>query len=89
MKIYINREILEIFEKIQAEGKTPDEWSEIESDDMFQTKNVVGGYDADEHAFCFSYYDRDRREYWFQLNLEEIGEILQGKVIDIEGRLAE
>lgn len=36
----------------------------IESDDMFQTQNYVGGFDATEMSFCFSYFDANRDEFY-------------------------
>lgn len=45
---------------------------------MFQAANLVGGYDADESAFCFSLYEGDH-EYWFQLTLDDVAAINNGK----------
>jgi hypothetical protein len=55
-----------------------DEWRLIESDDMFQTSHFCGGFDAIENAFCFSYYDKERKEFWFQIDLEEAQHIVTG-----------
>ena len=39
----------------------------MESCDMFQEAPYVGGFETIENAFCFSVYDEDGAEYWFQL----------------------
>lgn len=83
MKLIIDELLTSIFEQILAENKTDDEWAEIESDDMFQNRTYVGGYDADEEAFCFSFY-ADEGEYWFQLTLDEIKEAVKGTIMDLE-----
>ncbi|MBP9752793.1 MAG: hypothetical protein KBD31_03175 [Proteobacteria bacterium] len=44
----------------------------MESDDAFQTDHYVGGYDSTENAFCFSYYNDNNEEYWFQIKLSDI-----------------
>jgi hypothetical protein len=72
--------------QIVAEQKTPEQWAEIESDDMFRTPSFAGGFEAIEMAFCFSYYDSDRREFWFQLTLEEIQDIAAGRKKEIDVR---
>jgi hypothetical protein len=72
MEIAVSHELLEICDKILAERRTTEEWAEIESDDMFQSPSYCGGFDADEGAFCFSFYDERRNEFWFQLTLEEV-----------------
>jgi hypothetical protein len=64
--------------EIVAENQTEEEWAEMESDDMFQSESYVGGYDADEEAFCFSHYAPDGEEYWFQVTLPEVQEVAAG-----------
>lgn len=82
-------EVLEsICFKILNEGKSIEEWSDIESDDMYQKENYVGGFDADEREFCFSIYIAST-EYWFQFSLEEANRIHNGELTTIEIRLAE
>lgn len=83
MKHNIEKQFILICEEILAEDKTPEEWAEIESDDMFQSSSYSGGYDADEEAFCFSYYANDG-EYWFQLTLTEIDNAINGKLKELE-----
>ena len=53
------------------------EWAK---DDMFQKGSCVGGFDADEMEFCFSYYDKNHKEFWFQLNLVQISDIVASKL---------
>jgi hypothetical protein len=85
MKYQIDTEFMKICKDIIAENKTIDEWLEIESDDMFQSPKYEGGFDSVENAFCFSIYI-DSKEYWFQVNLEEVNQILFGskKEFDLE-----
>lgn len=83
MKHLVNENLLNILKTILSEKKTVSEWAEIESDDMFQVDNYVGGYDADEEAFCFSYYTNGS-EYWFQLTLKEVKDFVDGKLLEID-----
>jgi hypothetical protein len=76
MKIPVSEELITIFRNILAKNKTVDEWSEIESDDTFQTPSFCGGFDATEKAFCFRYYDKAGEEFWFQLTLDEIDQFV-------------
>jgi len=89
IRIKVGQELIEILSSLNAESRTNDEWAELESDDLFQSEHYVGGYDADEEAFCFSYYDVRRNEYWFQVTLEEVVNILHGSVKEIEVRPAD
>ena len=54
------------------------EWDRIESDDMFQRGAFVGGYDACEQAFTFSYYDAAKKEWWLSFNLPIAEKIARG-----------
>jgi hypothetical protein len=40
-------------------------------------------------AFCFSYYDGDGREFWFQVSLIEVADILKGLKADLDLRSPE
>lgn len=84
MELKVGDEFKGICKSIVNENKLVNEWAEIESDDMFQTENYCGGFDATEMEFCFSYYDKKRDEYWFQLPLSEINDILEGKKESLE-----
>lgn len=83
MKINIDKEFKNICEEIIKENKTEAEWGEIESCDMFQSEHYCGGYEALEQEFCFSYYDKNNKEYWFQLPLAEILKIARGEITEI------
>ncbi len=89
MKLAVTAELLEICAQIVAERKTAEQWAAIESDDMFQSQNLVGGFDAAEMSFTFSQYDAAGDEYWFQLTLDEIQDLARGRVTSIDARLAE
>lgn len=80
MIIKVDNEFRKICETIVAENKTNEEWSDIESCDMFQSDHYCGGYESIEKEFCFSYYDENNKEYWFQLSLNEIHRITRGKI---------
>ena len=60
------------------------QWALIESCDMFQTKHYCGGYDPIENAFCFSYYNEKEEEWFFQITLKKVKEILEDKIKFIE-----
>jgi hypothetical protein len=86
MNFLVDNEFKTICEQIANEDLTIEKWREAESDDACQSVHFCGGYDADEDAFCFSYYGADSREYWFQLTLSEVQKILSGKMSEIEMR---
>lgn len=89
MLIPITEELRAILERVLNEGKTEPEWAEIESDDIFRSEQFDGGFDATERAFCFSYYDPNGDEFWFQITLAEIRELLAGAKNILEGRPAQ
>lgn len=89
MQVQIDHEFRTICEEILKEDYSLEEWREIESDDMFQSPHYQGGFDATEDAFCFSYYDSDRGELWFQLTLSQIMEAAAGELKSVEARPAE
>ncbi len=78
MEIPINSELIIICKEISAENKSIDQWSEIESGDMFQSGCLIGGFDADDKEFCFSFFGEDKSEYWFQLGLSIANKIASG-----------
>ena len=88
MKIEVTQELTDLFARILAENKTESEWAEIESDDMFQSDHYSGGFDATEMAFCFSFFDEDGIEFWFQIPLEEIREYATHGKAEIDAHLA-
>jgi hypothetical protein len=79
MEIPTTPEFLELCKQILSESRSTQDWAAIESDDMFQSHSFVGGFDADEMAFTFSYYDESKNEYWFQLTLDEVAEVCEGR----------
>ena len=88
MKIQVDEELAKIFKEILSFNRNSDEWALIESDDMFQSEKYEVGYDATEEAFCFSYYDQSRKEYWFQMNFDELNKIMTRDIKDIVVRSA-
>ncbi len=89
MRIEVPDEFKALCDRIVDKRKSKEEWAAIESDDMFQSKSFVGGFDAIENAFCFSFYDSEENEHWFQLTLDEMREIAEGRLTSFEVRLAE
>jgi hypothetical protein len=88
MKLEINEDLRTICQQIVAKQKSVDEWTEIESDDMFQLGSFTGGFDATEEEFCFETF-MDGKEYWFQFGLEAAVKIAKGEDPGVEIRLAE
>jgi len=82
----IDIEFKEILKEIKSENKNLSQWRAIESSDMFQSENYNGGFDATEDKFTFSYYSDKKQEFWFEFSLEELDEILQGKITQIKLR---
>ena len=77
----ICREIIKMDKKI-------DEWASVSSCDMFQEGDFVGGFEASEKQFTFSYY-LGKEEFWFQLPLEQVNSVCVGDITGIEGRPAD
>lgn len=73
--------------QILREGKDAAGWSEIESDDFYQTDTIHGGFDALEQAFTFSYYLPTGEEHWFQLTLGEVAEVARGDRTTVDARV--
>ncbi|MGQ8364978.1 hypothetical protein [Glaciecola sp. 1036] len=88
MVIPIEQELKAICQEIFDKALGLPEWSKIESGDMFQQGNFIGGFDADEQEFCFSYFATNKNEYWFQFSLETAEEISQGIRLVLVGRPA-
>lgn len=89
MELPVPHDLRSICRQIVAEGKTNDEWSEIEADDWFQTDRVDGGHDALERAFTFSYHPLEGGELWFQLTLDEASRVAAGEMGVVDARPAE
>lgn len=88
MQIPITNDLVDICTEIIDKNYSNEMCSEIESDDMFQVNNFVGGFDADENEFCFSYTASNNSEYWFQFSLDLAHQIFNGSQVKIIGRLA-
>ena len=88
MKYAIPEDLVLICHDILHENKTEAEWGKVESDDVFQTERFVGGFDAVEQEFCFSFYEQGT-EYWVQVSLKQVRDIVDGSVNTINVRAAE
>jgi hypothetical protein len=77
-QIQADDDLRAICRKIVAEEKSMAEWDRIESDDMFQLGAFVGGYDACEQEFTFSYYDASNKEWWLSFSLPIAEKIARG-----------
>lgn len=88
MMHFLRTDFIMICDSILKENKTLNEWSLIESDDMFQQGNYIGGFDSTEMEFCFSVFE-EQKEYWFQLSLEEINKVSKGDISEVEVRIAD
>ena len=86
MQRKIDEELRKICEEISSFEKSIEEWRKIESCDMFQTKHYCGGFEAEEDAFWFSFYDSKDKEYYFKLTLENVNDILSEKLSFVELR---
>lgn len=89
MKYEIDEAFVRICKQILAEDNTVEEWYEIQSDDMFQDEKYCGGFESMEDEFTFSLYDENGDEYWFEVTLEEVKDIVGGKLNTVEIRLAD
>ena len=83
MNLQVDEEFIRICTAIVNQKTGIAEWALIESDDMFQEGKYEGGFDAIEMAFCLSVYI-DSSEYWFQLTLEEVRDLAEGKRNNVE-----
>ena len=81
----VDDDLRAICERIVSEGLRESQWAEIESDDMFQVGDYEGGFDADEAAFCFNVQSSDG-EWWFQLTLDEIVDVVERRRATFEAR---
>jgi len=86
--IRVTQAIISVCQQIQVQNWKEVQWAEHESDDWFCVDDVVGGYDADEGAFCFSVHTEDG-EHWFQFTLPQAYDILEGKITELPSRKAD
>ena len=82
----VDEDLRQICRSIIALEKALEEWSLIESDDIFQRGAYRGGFDADEGEFTFSYYDQDQVELWFQIDMADVEAIASGSKASLVGR---
>jgi len=82
-------EFISICREILKENLDLENWCLAESSDQFQSDNYCGGFDATEKEFCFSFYDSDKTEYWFQFPLSDVEEIVAGTKVELELRKVE
>ncbi len=76
MTLSVNDEFKVICRQIEVENFSVEDWRDAESSDEFQGEHFCGGYDADE------------KEWWFQLTLDEVQNILRGELTNFETRAA-
>jgi hypothetical protein len=88
MDIPITNDLINICGEIAAKKLTITEWKDIESCDMFQSPDYCGGFDADECQFCFSYFDKNKSEFWFHFTVSNAEKIANGIQIKLNGRPA-
>jgi hypothetical protein len=74
-----DHELLLICDQIAEHNKPLEEWKKIESCDQFQTDHYCGGFESDEDAFWFSYYDDKGKEYYFKLTIDDAQNIAANK----------
>jgi len=79
-QLEVDDEFIKICKLIEIDRKTDDEWSKIESSDMFQSEKYCGGYESIEQEFCFSYFAPEGREWWFQVSIEDVHKIVAGEL---------
>ena len=79
-RLEIDQELKQICNEIIKLNLSLVDWKKRESDDIFQTQNYEGGFDAIEEAFCFSYYDKSKKEYFLQFPLNDVKKILNGDI---------
>ena len=88
IKHEIDAEFISICQDILKEDLDLEEWGLIESCDQFQTVNYCGGFDATENEFTFSFFDKKRDEYWFQLPLTDISKVARGIITEVQMKSA-
>jgi hypothetical protein len=89
MKIRIDEDMKSIAKSIHEMNLSSEQWAARESDDEFQHGKYCGGYDKDEEAFCFSWWDADGDEFWFQFTLDEARMMIEGTLGELQGMCAE
>ena len=83
MQLPVDSELRALASEIVSWMASQPDWRELEGSDVFQSPNYSGGYEALEEAFTFSYYDPDRREWWFQLGAADVEGLADGRTHSI------
>jgi hypothetical protein len=79
-------ELVRHCQAISALRRSVNDWALYESSDEFQSAHYCGGFESEEEAFCFSYYDPQGGEMWFTLSLGQAQTIAQGRSVIVELR---
>lgn len=82
-------QLREICQVIAARQLSLAEWAAAESSDEFQTGRLVGGFEAIEGLFTFSYFEVGGREWWFDLTLERALAVASGESVTFQMRMPE
>lgn len=85
-RFVLDSEFATIATEIVAQALSLEQWAEVESGDMFQSENYCGGFDATEMEFCFSHYDDNDQEWWFQCAIEVVEAVARGDNISVDMR---
>jgi hypothetical protein len=68
---------------IAARKRSSAEWAEVASDDKFESRHLLGQFDAAEGRFVFR-HRRAGEESWFRLSLEDAHGVGEGHWPEIE-----
>lgn len=79
-------ELVAICHEIASRGLSLDQWAAVESDDEFQSERLVGGFEATEGEFTFSYFDLADTEWWFNLTLDQALGVAEGNGVVVKLR---
>lgn len=83
MEIQVNDELKSICKDILDENKSAEQWKESGVGELYQTDSFCGGYEAATGLFSFSLY-RGEKEFWFDLQLSAVSDIVNGNKKTIE-----
>jgi len=79
-QIQVDEILRDICREIVAQGKNETQWTEVESDDMFQAGPYVGGFSKIDQEFWFSYHSPEGKEWWFGFPLRDAKRIAGGQL---------
>jgi hypothetical protein len=79
-------QLREICQAIAARQLSLAEWAAVESSDEFQSSRLVGGFEAIEGLFTFSYFEVGGTEWWFDLTLERALAVAAGESVTFQMR---